>query len=139
MGHDVRVSRSPGEVDGPPSFAPRPLTERERSVLELLLGVEFDGVQEMRRQAAGVMVVGGCPCGCPSIDFVKGRGLGMAMPVNGAVRESYDGLFLWTIEDLDGSPRLGGIEYVGVGEEDPSELPPPEALEVTSAQAGPPP
>lgn len=56
----------------------RPLTQRERAVLEALLAVDFEGVETLRGQAAQAVVVGTCSCGCPSIDFQHGRGLGMA-------------------------------------------------------------
>lgn len=112
---------------------PRPLTERERSVLDVLLSVDFDRVEDLRRQAADVVVVGMCGCGCPSIDFVNGRGLGMSLRVNASIRGTNDGLFLYTIEDPDRGECLGGIEYVGVGEKDPAEFPPPDLLNVDPA------
>ena len=45
----------------------RPLTDREREVLNALLAVNFPGAPAMRAQATLVRVVGGCGCGCPSI------------------------------------------------------------------------
>ncbi len=112
---------------------PRPLTERERSVLNALLSADFDGVEDLRRQATDVAVVGVCGCGCPSIDFVKGPGLGMTLRVNASIRGSNDGLFLYTIEDPDRGECLGGIEYVGVGEKAPAEFPPPDLLDLDPA------
>lgn len=47
----------------------RPLNVVERSVLELLLSADFDGVDALRAQAADVEVVGRCGCGCPSVDL----------------------------------------------------------------------
>jgi hypothetical protein len=70
----------------------RVLTPRERTVLEALLAVDFQGVESLRLQAADVVVVGMCGCGCPSIDFRRDRGLGMAIRVNAAVPGSYAGL-----------------------------------------------
>src|SRR5688572_13393530 len=55
----------------------RPLTQRERAVLDALLTVDFPDVATLRHQATEVAVVGTCGCGCPSIDFQHGRGLGM--------------------------------------------------------------
>ncbi|NGY61586.1 hypothetical protein G7043_21900 [Lentzea sp. NEAU-D13] len=109
---------------------PRPLTQRERRVLDALLSVDFDGVENLRCQAQDVVVVGACGCGCPSIDFQHGRGLGMAIRVNAAVLESYDGLFLYVIEDSQRGEVLGGVEWVGVGETDPDELPSPDVLDI---------
>lgn len=112
---------------------PRPLTDRERSILNTLLSADFDGVDDLRRQALDVVVVGMCGCGCPSVDFVQGRGLGMTLRVNGSIRGTNDGLFLYTIEDPDRGERLGGIEYVGVGEKDPVEFPSPDLIDLDPA------
>ncbi|MCT9934899.1 hypothetical protein N5079_32300 [Planotetraspora sp. A-T 1434] len=111
----------------------RPLTQRERAVLEALLSVGFQDVETLRRRAAEVVVVGMCGCGCPSIDFQHGRGLGMAIRVNAGVRGSHDGLFLYTIEDPQRGEVLGGIEWVGVEETNPDELPSPERLDIQAA------
>jgi hypothetical protein len=73
----------------------RPLTQRERAMLEALLAVDFQGVEALRRQRAEIVVVGTCGCGCPSIDFQHDRGLGMTIRVNASVPDSCDGLFLW--------------------------------------------
>jgi hypothetical protein len=112
---------------------PRALSQRQRAVLEALLAVDCEGVEELRRQAADVVVVGVCSCGCPSIDFPCGRSLGMSVRVNAAVRDSNDGLFLYTVEDPDRGEVLGGIEWVGVGDTHPAELPPPELLDIRPA------
>lgn len=109
---------------------PRPLTVRERAVLEALLTSDLQDAELLRSRATDVTVVGGCPCGCPSVDFVHGRGRGMAIPVNATVRGSHDGLFLWTIEHPERGLLLGGIEWVGVTETDPAELPPPDLLDI---------
>lgn len=98
----------------------RPLTIRERTVLDALLSVEFDGVAGLREQARSACVVGRCACGCPSVDFKTGGG--MHLRVNAQVRGSCDGLFLYT---LDGD--LGGIEWVGVSDQDPAESLNPDA------------
>ena len=111
----------------------RPLTRRERAVLEALLAVDFENVEALRRQAADVLVVGSCGCGCPSIDFQRGRGLGMTVRANAGVRGSHDGLFLYTIEDHQRGEILGGIEWEGVNGEDPDELPSPELLDIRAA------
>lgn len=111
----------------------RPLTQRERAVLEALLAVGFRDVEILRSQAAKVVVVGTCGCGCPSIEFEHGRGLGMAVRVNAGVRGSHNGLFLYTVEDPQRGEVLGGIEWVGVEETDPDELPSPERLDIRAA------
>ena len=48
---------------------PRPLSDRERSVLDALLAADFPGVEALRDQAASLRVVGRCDCGCPTIYF----------------------------------------------------------------------
>lgn len=111
----------------------RPLTQRERAVLEALLAVDFQNVESLRGQAAEAVVVGTCDCGCPSIDFQRGRGLWMGVRVNAGVRGSHDGLFLHTIQDPQRGEVLGGIEWVGVEKTDPDELPSPELLDIRSA------
>jgi len=116
---------------------PRPMTARERAVLTALLTVEFDGVERLRAQAANAQVVGGCGCGCPSIDFVEGRAGGMTIVVNAGLNgsDTYDGLFLYTVNAPGTGEVLGGIEWVGQSESDPDELPAPEELTITLATA----
>lgn len=116
---------------------PRPLTDRERAVLTALLAVDFDGVEQLRAQAAEARVLGGCKCGCPSIDFFEGRNSGMSVVVNAGVKDSetYDGLFLYTVAIPGTGDVLGGIEWVGQGDIDPDELPAPEDLTITLATA----
>jgi hypothetical protein len=111
----------------------RPLTERERAVLEALLAVDLRGVETLRRQASEVIVIGTCGCGCPSIDFHQGGDLVMKIRVDATVPESYDGLFLYTIEDPQRGEVLGGIEWVGVGHTNPDEFPPPNLLDIRPA------
>lgn len=112
---------------------PRPLTSRERAVLDHLLSADFPAAAVLRKQAEAVEVVNMCGCGCPSIDFVLGRGLGMSARVNAAHNDSDDGLFLWTIEDPQAGELLGGIEWVGVTDSDPEELPEPAEITMTDA------
>lgn len=114
---------------------PRPLTARERAVLTALLSVDFEGIERLRAQAADAQVFGGCSCGCSSIDFFKGRRGGMTIVVNAGVKDSntYDGLFLYTVNVPRTGDVVGGIEWVGQGESDPTELPAPEELEIALA------
>lgn len=112
---------------------PRPPTERERVVLDVLLAVGAPGADDLRAQLDEVQVVGGCPCGYPSVDFAVRRGAGLGVLVDAAVRGSGDGLFVFTVPGADGTRRLGGIEYVGYGEQHPAELPSPDALEIRPA------
>jgi hypothetical protein len=110
-------------------------TIRERAVLTALVSVDFDGAERLRARAVATQVFGGCDCGCPSIDFFEGHNEGMTVVVNAGVRDSetYDGLFLYTVELRGAGEVLGGIEWVGQSESDPDELPAPEDLTITVA------
>ena len=46
----------------------RPLRERERALLSILLSADFPGCEELRVQAAVASVAGECECGCGTID-----------------------------------------------------------------------
>jgi hypothetical protein len=52
---------------------PRPLSERERNVLDFMLSVEAPGVAELREQARTATATG-WDCGCASIDLHVDRG-----------------------------------------------------------------
>ena len=53
----------------PTLFSPRALTPNEAGVLSALLGQDFPGATALRLQAASARAVGGCSCGCASIDL----------------------------------------------------------------------
>jgi hypothetical protein len=108
----------------------RTLTHRERAVLEALLAADLENADDLRHQMADVVVVGVCGCGCPSIDYQHGRGLGMTIQVNAAIPGTLDGLFLYTIEDPERGSLLGGIEWVGAGAANPDEFPAPHLLDI---------
>lgn len=112
----------------------RPLTSREREVLDALLTPELPGLEDFRAQAKDVTVVRLCGCGCPSIDFFAGPTTGMRFLVNAAVTgpETLDGMFLYAVGLPEGGEVLGGIEWVGQGESDPDEFPPALRLVVTA-------
>lgn len=100
----------------------RPLTDRERAVLNALLAVDFEDATAVRQQADVVRVVDVCGCGCPSIDFHTAPDVGMNAVVNAEVSGTADTIFLYLLGD-----RLGGIEYAWV-DEAPDELPHPARL-----------
>lgn len=50
----------------------RPLTERERAVLDGLLQFDHPGVESLREHATTAQVRRSCTCGCPSIGFQRG-------------------------------------------------------------------
>lgn len=111
----------------------RPLTQREQAVLKALLDIDFQNVETLRLQVADLLVVDTCGCGCPSIDFQRGRGLGMTIKVNAGVRGARDGLFLYTIDDPQRGELLSGIEWVGAEETNPGEFPSPHLLDIRPA------
>ena len=108
----------------------RSLTQRERAVLDALLAADFEGVEQLRSEAENAVVIGGCECGCPSIDFYDQPGAGMHVRVNAQVDGTPNGLFLYTV-----GGRLGGIEWVGTSDADPAEFPDPSTLVVAPASS----
>jgi hypothetical protein len=91
--------------------APRPLTEAELELIEALLGAAGMGAGRYLGQLARVQVVGGCGCGCPSIDLMVGEVApsGRPVPVIVADAESPEGVqvgvILWSC-----SRALSGLE-----------------------------
>jgi hypothetical protein len=61
---------------------PRPLAADERAILDHLLSLEFEGVEQLRRQAAEATVVGRCDCGCPTIE-IETTASALAVPLEG--------------------------------------------------------
>ena len=66
-------------------FEPRPLTDDDHRVLDLILAATFDGVEPLRAQSRSVQVVGRCTCGCPSIDLAVTVDAPRAVRVDGLV------------------------------------------------------
>lgn len=107
-----------GETGGMTVDEPRPLMPAENSVLALLLGVEFPGVDELRVQAASATVVGGCDCGGPSIALRMPDAAPLASgltsrlaPAEGVVSPQGDGVPGEIILFVD-EGRLSYLEYV---------------------------
>ena len=59
----------------------RELNPIERAILEFLLGQQFPGRDELKLQLASLKVVGGCNCGCESIDLSVDEGAAICAPV----------------------------------------------------------
>lgn len=105
---------------------PRPLTERERAVVESMLTASFDGVEALRRQVPSLRVSGRCGCGCPTVYFAHPDSEdGVWHRVNASIRGTNDGLMLFTSGEW-----LDSLEYVGAGDRDPAEFPDPALLDV---------
>jgi hypothetical protein len=114
----------------------RPLTGREREILEMLLSVDAPGFDELRAQAPFVLAAW-WSCGCASFDLEVDRERAprssvIARPAVEAITRERDDvnrtfdLLLW----VDGG-WLDGVEIVDYvdrhGEESPDEIPPPDA------------
>lgn len=94
-----------------------------------MLSVEFEGVEEYRRQAETVRGSGGCACGCLTIDFVHPDGRGGTT----LLTEAYDDGGLVMLFSTDG--QLACLEYAPVndGADMPPEFPlPPELRGITA-------
>jgi hypothetical protein len=106
----------------------RPLSVRERAVLDLLLSVRYPGVDELRLQAATAVVVGRCGCGCPTFDV----GVDSTIPVT-PLRHRLAPVELRVLP-VSGEPegeiilsvdqgRLSSVEYVYYSNDPPTEWP----------------
>jgi hypothetical protein len=102
---------------------PRPLSDRERSVLDALLGADFPGVEALRDQARSVQVEGRCDCGCPTIRFSSAPGR-HRLVAEGASDEGQDVLL------FAGERGLDSLESSWTTDSPPVEFPPAEALRV---------
>jgi hypothetical protein len=114
----------------------RPLTEREREILEMLLSVEAPGIETLRAQVPHASAARWA-CGCASFDLrVDRRGAPRSSITNSPAieaetteRDDYrrtSDLLLWVDDGW-----LSGVEIVDYvdqhGDESPDEIPSPEA------------
>lgn len=97
----------------------RPISEAEQRILGRLLSVEFDGVQELRLQAAHDSAVEpNCTCGCPSITPTIDRSLAPAvsgprlLPVELQELQRPNGVERTVICFLDDDGYLANLECV---------------------------
>lgn len=95
----------------PGAGSPRPLNADEHDLIEALLGAVRSGVGRYIGQLESAEVVGGCGCGCPSIDLqVDARGSdGTPTPLILADAESPEGVPVGVILWARGG-RLSGLE-----------------------------
>jgi len=116
----------------------RPLTPDEQRVLDLLLGNEYPGVEQLRLQAAGATVVGRCDCGCPTIylavpeEAARAPLTGRLAPVEGRVAPQ-DGEPQGDIILFLDDGRLTSMEYVFYTDAPPVGWPPNDRLSVVEA------
>jgi len=101
----------------------RPLTDRERAVLDWMLLGDFDGADAYRAQVAELRVRGICGCGCPTIDFVTDHpGMASQLPREGWLRDSSVQVSLFARNGV--LTMLDLTDYVGLTTQfpDPSDL-----------------
>jgi hypothetical protein len=91
--------------------APRPLSDTELELIEALLGAAGIRGGRYLGQLPKVRVVGGCGCGCPSIDLEVGDGSrdGPPKPLVVADAESPEGVPVGVILWIRGG-ALSGLE-----------------------------
>ena len=108
-------------------------------MLDLVLSPDFAGAEELREQAKSVFVVGGCDCGCPSVDLRARRGAcatgldSRLVPSELEVVPAGDeppGQVILFADD----GRLSYLEYVFVGET-PATWPDPSRVRVVDPPA----
>jgi hypothetical protein len=114
----------------------RPLNEPEQEMLDALLAPDFAGAAALRVQVADARVVGGCDCGCPTINIEVARSLPPAevnrrplTPYEGHVRPLGDeppGEIILFVRD----GYLDSLEYVWYGENPPTEWPHRERVDL---------
>lgn len=108
---------------------PRPLTVGERDLIEALLGAVRSGVSRYIAQLETLTAVGGCRCGCPSIDLEvpPKEANGMPAPVIVGDAESPEGVQVGVILWARGG-RLSGLEVHPWDGSEIIRLPTPETL-----------
>ena len=114
---------------------PRPLSNREISVLSSLLSVSFDGVEQLRAQLSDLRVVATWGEGSPSVDLEPSPGCPRSevedgeLPVVGEVRDAA-GDYVGELTLMASNGFLSAIEYAWVTDIPPASLPDPESITV---------
>ncbi len=112
---------------------PRPLSHRERDILDLLLSIEFPGAEKLRQQAASVRAERDGLI----IDLIVGPGSPRAavanrVPVQAVVDgDGYDGGVLLFVDD----GQMSALEYWWVTEDPPIAMPPLRVIGAPVASA----
>ena len=107
---------------------PRPLTRREREVLDVLLCLEVPGAAELRAQAPHAQVVNGCPCGCPTVELLLDRSAARAAtaartPIFSWARAARASRSSYHVVLFVAEGWLSELEYVPLSEPVPTEFP----------------
>jgi hypothetical protein len=119
-----------GEPEG------RPLTNAEEAILDLLVAPDFPGFEVLREQAKTARVIGGCECGCPSIDIDVDRANTPPAPITSdgspiVVADAHDqdpGRFCEVMLWLTSDGYLHGVELWWL-DTMPDVFPPPEMFD----------
>jgi hypothetical protein len=106
----------------------RRLTPIEQAVLDRLLGALIEGAERLRAQADDLRVVGGCGCGCPSINFQSDLPGGIGIVAEGLVPDRDRSVLLF----VDGADRLYSLELMWMTDAPPTDWPDPASLEVSA-------
>ncbi len=106
-----------------PLDEPRPLSAREREVLDALLRADFPGAEQSRRLARDATVVEECGCGCPTIYFSTGREQHWPAVEAYTKLETYEEVILFISDS-----GLWALEWSGGAA--PAEFPPAAGLTV---------
>jgi len=108
---------------------PRALTEDEHDLIEALLGGARSGAVRFVGQLEGAEVVGGCRCGCPSIDLsisdkpIDGRPRPLVLADGESPEGVPVGVILWVCDRV-----LSGLEVHPWDGSNVVRLPRPETL-----------
>ena len=117
---------------GRAAAGPRPLTPREREILDHLLSVEAPGVGELRQQAETALATP-WDCGCASIDLTVDRHAApqSSIQARAAIEaasneraEPFLELLLW-VDDEGWLSAIEVVDYLDEHEESPEAIPPP--------------
>jgi hypothetical protein len=106
----------------------RSLTSHEEELLRWVLTHGQRGAEAHIAAIAGLRVVGGCDCGCASIDFIEDApGFGLEVLSDHQWRDKQGNLF--GVFAFAKAGRIAGLEVWSVdGKAIPSELPDPAVL-----------
>ena len=112
---------------------PRAISATERAILERLLGGDSHDATRLREQLRGLVVVGHCDCGCPTIDFdtaaaspeASSRPVGLEGWAATAPGEPPIEILIFETDGL-----LSSLELVSYSDPARADWPPVESIEV---------
>ena len=110
-------------------FMKRPITEAEAAVVRRALEVALtaDVAPSLTSTISGLVVVGGCDCGCPSVDFAYPSERVSKHVIADGVGLSSDGSQVGVIV-WDTPTHITGLEVYGMEDPHPRALPAPQSV-----------